>query len=570
MPQTREHLAICGLLGIERGLVVLGKCDQADTGMRGLAEEEVRELLADGPLADAPIVAASARTGEGIEAVRATIAALVAGLPARSRDARPARLYVDRVFEKHGFGTIVTGTWSGRPRAVGTSVVIEPGGRHARIRGLERHGEAVAEARAGSRMAVNLHGIPIAEVHRGDVVCEPGALLATSVFDAEIKWLAASDPLADRTAIELLTGTSERRAKIAPIGPAEIAPGSRGFARIHVEGAPLPLLPGDRFVARGFARDAGIGGTLGGGRVVDVAPPHRRRSDPRLSEELARLAAGDLAEGLRVRIERAGLAGTTRAQLARETGCPIGEQKEDRSDGAAGDLDPALTALADDGGIVRLGAERILDRAAAERLEATLLQTLGAFHASEPLKPGLPRATLLGRLPENVPAEVAAALVARLAEAGRLTIEEQLVARADFRTRLDPGQERLAEALLRRLVAAGLEPPALRGLAEELAVPPEPLRALAHHLERQGRLVAAPEELFFDRAAVEALIARVLAHFDAQSELDTRTLKTLIGATRRTAMPLMALLDDLQITRRDGSLRRLLQRVPRWPRGLGN
>ncbi len=571
MPQTREHLAICSLLGIERGLVVLSKSDQADAEMRALAEEEVRELLSGSPLAGAPIVAASARTGEGIEAVREAIAALVSGLPSRARDARPARLYVDRVFEKHGFGTIVTGTWSGRPCAVGASVAIEPGGRRARIRGLERHGEEVAEARAGARMAVNLHGIALADVHRGDVVCAPDALLAATAFDAEIDWLAGSGPLEDRTAVELLTGTSERRAKIAPIEPASIDPGARGFARIHLEGAPLPLLPGDRFVLRGFARDAGIGGTLGGGRVVDVAPPHRRRSDPRLAEELARLAGGDLAEGLRVRIDRAGLAGTTRAQLALETGCANTErrdaQADDPSADPAGTLARALEALAADAEIVRLGTERLLGRAAAERLDASLREAVDAFHASEPLMPGLPRATLLGRLPENVPAEVADALVARLADAGWLTIEDQLVARADFRARPDPAQQRLADALLRRLAESGLEAPSLRVLAGELAAPPEKLRALAHHLERQGRLVAAPEELFFDRGAVEALIARVLAHFDARPELDTQTLKTLIGASRRTAMPLMALLDDLQITRRDGSLRRLLQRTPRWPRG---
>lgn len=578
MPQTREHLAICSLLGIERGLVVLCKSDQADSEMRGLAEEEVRELLANGPLAGAPIVAASARTGEGIDRVRAAIASLVAGLPARARDARPSRLFVDRVFEKHGFGTIVTGTWAGRPRAVGAPVAIEPGGRRARIRGLERHGEAVVEARAGERTAVNLHGVALADVHRGDVLCEPDALLATTVFDAAIDWLAGGEPLEEATAVELLAGTSERRAKIAPIGQVGIEPGGRGFARVHVEGEPLPLLPGDRFVVRGFARDAGIGGTLGGGRVVDVAPPHRRRSDPRLTEELARLAGEDFEDGLRVRIERAGLAGTTRAQLARETGCAVGPGADCRNDGRSdgrregrsedpdGILDRTLDALAAEGEIVRLGAERCLSRAAAERLDDALRHAVDAFHASEPLKPGLPRATLLGRLPENIPADVATALLARLVATGWLTSEAQLVARADFRSSLDAEGERLASELLRRLADARLEPPSLRALADALAVAPEKLRAIAHHLERQGRLVAAPDELFFERGAVEALIARVLAHFESQPELDTQTLKTLIGASRRTAMPLMALLDDLQITRRDGSLRRLLQPRPRWPR----
>ncbi|MBK7951782.1 MAG: SelB C-terminal domain-containing protein [Deltaproteobacteria bacterium] len=604
MPQTREHLAICELLGLTRGLVVLNKCDQADAEMRALAEEEVRDLLRPGPFADAPILAASARTGEGIDAVRAAIEALVEevsgggvearveggvagsvasaveGRPGRADDERPARLFVDRVFEKHGFGTIATGTWSGRSLETGRSVSVEPGGRRARIRGLERHGEAVAAAESGARIAVNLQGLALDQVARGDLVCEEGALLASTLFDAELHWLASERFLEEATSVELLVGTTERRARIAPIGADPIGPGERGFVRIHVEGEPLHLLPGDRFVVRGFAREAGVGATQGGGRILDVDPPHRRRSDPKLAAELERLARSDRGElgrhgdsvghgshdshglqeeALLVRIERAGLVGTTRSRLARETGF------------AAGALDAALDRLAAGGTeghtIVRLGAERCLSAAAAARLSATLRVILDEFHVKDPLAAGMPRATLAGRLPDNVPSEVASALIAREAATGWLVVDEQLVRRADFRSSLDPEQERLAKALLRRIEDAGLEAPALRSLAEALGADPARLRALAHHLERQGELVAAPEELFFARASVDALIARVLEHFAHSPELDTQTLKTLIGASRRTAMPLMALLDDLQITRRDGSIRRLLHREPRFPRG---
>ncbi len=568
MPQTREHFAICRLLGIERGLVVLNKCDQADAEMRELAEAEVRELLEGSPLAGAPIVAASALTGEGIPDVRAALERLVRDLPAREADERPARLYVDRVFEKHGFGAIATGTWSGRPRAVGQAVVLEPGGRKARIRGLERHGEAIAAAESGARIAVNLQGLALDAVHRGDLVCEPDALLATTSFDAEIDWLGSEDELEKPTSVELLTGTCERRARLAPIGEGPIAPGERGFARVHVEGSPLHLLPGDRFVVRGFARDAGIGGTLGGGRVLDVDPPHRRRSDPKLAEDLERLARGAIEDQLLVRIERTGLAGTTTGRLRLETGIAVrnGNGSEDESGNGrrTNALDRALDALTARDVIVRLGSDRCLSTTAATRLTAALRSAVDEFHTKEPLQPGLPRATLLGRLPENVPGEIASALVVRLADQGWLAIDEQIVRRADFRSSLDADQERLGQSLLHRLGEAGLEAPSLKTLADELAVDVAKLRAIAHHLERQGRLVAAPEELFFARACIERLIERVLEQFALAPELDTQTLKNLIGASRRTAMPLMALLDDLQVTRRDGSVRRLLHRDPRW------
>ena len=286
MPQTREHLAICELLGINRGLVVLTKSDLVDEEMLELASEEVQDLLADGPLANIPILSASSETGDGIDQVRTTLEDLIRTAPARDDDGRPARLFIDRTFTKHGFGTVVTGTWSGRSRKVGETVVLEPGSRKAKIRGLERHGEAIQSAESGSRIAVNLQREAKDEIHRGDLLTEPGALLATSTFDASLHWIARKASLDAPTSVELLCGTTERRARVAPIGEKSIAPGDHAFARIHIEGPPLALLPGDRFVLRGFARDAGVGSTLGGGIVLDVAPPHLRRRDSGLQRDL--------------------------------------------------------------------------------------------------------------------------------------------------------------------------------------------------------------------------------------------------------------------------------------------
>jgi len=560
MPQTREHWAVCELLGVERGLVVLTKSDLVDEEMLALAEEDVRDLLADGPLAQAPIVAASAKTGAGLEAVRETLRGLVAHSPARreDRDRRPARLFVDRCFVQRGFGAIVTGTWSGRPRRVGDAMVLEPGARPARIRGLQRHGDATALAVPGARIAVNLQGPGHEEIHRGDLLTEPDALAPTRTFDARIRWLARRASLDAPTSVELLTGTTERRARVAPIGAKPIEPGERGLARIHVDGPALALLPGDRFVLRGFARDAGIGATLGGGSVLDVAPPHRRRRDPALERELERLEQADPAEAVALRIERAGLAGMRTTALARETGLDTAT------------LETALEAGVECGALVRLDASLCLSTVSAERLMAQLVEAVDRFHASQPLQRGMPRAALAGTLPENVAPEAAAGLIARLAERGALAIRGESVARPGFEPTLDPDETRLAERLAERLARDALDPPNLRALAEELAEEPVRLRELAHHLERQGRLVAARDDFFFDRAAVQALIERVVAHFESRDELDTQTLKALIGTSRRTAMPLMALLDDLQLTRRDGSLRRLLNRTPRLPGGEPN
>lgn len=552
MPQTREHVAICELLGVDRGLVVLTKADLVDEEMIELAGEEVRDALAGGPLAEVPILAASAETGAGVDAVREALIGLVRSAPARGDDGRPARLFVDRTFTKHGFGAVVTGTWSGRPCRVGDAVALEPGGRAARIRGLERHGQAVEATESGARIAVNLQGVTSDDITRGDLLTEPGAIAVCDTFDASLRWMSDRAPLEDALSVELLTGTAERRARVALIGEAPLAAGDAGFGRVHVDGPPLPLLPGDRFVLRGFARDAGIGATLGGGIVRDVAPPHRRRRDPALHRDLERLASGDVAEGLLVRIERAGLEGITTSRLALETGLD------------ASSLEAALDTLAADDRIVRLDASLCLGQEAAERSMRALCEALEAFHAREPLQPGMPRAALTGTLPENVSKEAAARLLERLVEGGEVTIEGETVARSGFAASLDAEQEALAGKLRTRLAEAGLDPPAMRSLAEEIGAEEALLRQLAHYLERSGELVAAPDELFFDRASVQNLIERVVAHFASQDELDTQTLKAMIGTSRRTAMPLMALLDDLQVTRRDGSVRRLIGATPRW------
>lgn len=390
------------------------------------------------------------------------------------------------------------------------------------------------------------------EINRGDLLTEPSAILATNTFDASLRWMLGKTSLEDAASVELLTGTAERRARVALIGDEPIEPGERGYGRIHVDGDPLPLLPGDRFVLRGFARDAGIGSTLGGGIVLDIAPPHRRRRDPALMTELVRLARGDFAEGVEVRITRAGLEGKTISALALETGLDSTE------------LETALERLVDQDAIVRVDASLCLGKKAANRLMDRLLEVLEAFHARDPLQEGMPRASLTGQLPDNVSSDAGGFLLKALAGRGDVQIRGEIVSRTGFESSLDPGQVDLADRLSKKFTAAGLDAPALRTLAEEFGEEERGLRSVAHYLERKGVLAAAPDDLFFDRASVLELIARVVAHFDTSDELDTQTLKSLIGTSRRTAMPLMALLDDLQITRRDGSLRRLIGSDPRW------
>lgn len=543
MPQTREHVAICDLLGLERGAVALTRTDLVPPDVVELARQEVAALLAGSSLAGAPICPVCAPTGAGLPVLRQTLLRLAREAAPRTARSGPPRLAVDRAFAMRGFGAVVTGTLVGGPLTVGDTVEIHPGGRRARLRGIQRHGVALERAEPGGRCALNLQAVELDELSRGQVVTLPEAIEPTQLLDANVRWLAGAPPLEAEVSVSFLAGTLERRAHVALIGAARLAPGGSGFARIRLEGEPAPLLPGDRFVLRGFARASDGGATLGGGLALDVAPPRRRRSDPDLVRELECLLRREPREDVRVRVERAGLAGLSEGRLRRESGLDVGA------------LSVALEALTQDGVLCRGSGGLVLAAEAVADLEERLLAALADFHAREPLRPGMPRGALRGRLPENVAPAAAELALARLAAVGRVAIEGDRVRAATYRPSLGPAELAAVERLRAEARAAGLDPPSLRDWGARLALPVERVRELMAHLEREGALVRAPGDLFFDRDAVDRLRERVVAHLRAHGSLDTPGYKALIGTSRRAAVPLMELFDGEKLTLRSGERR---------------
>jgi selenocysteine-specific elongation factor len=543
MPQTREHVAICQLLGITRGVVALTKVDLVSDDVLELAREEVSELLAPTALADVPILPVSSTTGAGLDALRAELARTIASAAPRTPRAGPPRLPVDRSFAARGFGCVVTGTLVGGAFAVGDRVEIQPSGRTGRVRGIQNHGVTAERGAPGVRCALNLQGIDVANVSRGDVVSTPGAIAPTRTVDVELVWLSVAPESRDPVHVEFLVGTSERRGRVAAIGTDPLVPGATQFARIHLDGAPVPILPGDRFIARGFARTAMGGQTLGGGVVLDAAPPHRRRSEVALVRDLEDLARRDAKTDLLVRIRRSGLSGIAAETLARETGL----------DRAA--RESALAEIAKSGDGVATPAGTWLGRDAVGDLESRLLGALASYHAEEPLRPGMPIGALRGRLPDNVPRDAVELAIARLVERDALRVEGEVARLPEHRPTLDAEGEALTRRLLAEASSAGLEPPSERDWAQRHSVDVDRLRDLLAHLARDGRLVRARDDLWFDRGAVDALRERVRVHLREHGRLSTQQYKELIGTTRRTAVPLMELFDAEHLTLRSGDAR---------------
>ncbi|HWR97596.1 MAG TPA: selenocysteine-specific translation elongation factor, partial [Candidatus Methanoperedens sp.] len=285
MPQTREHLDICRLLGVTQGIVVLTKADLVEAEWLALVSQDVTAYLAGSFLEGAPLVPVSSTTGRGIPELRAAIAARLATVPPRAASGLP-RLPIDRVFTMKGFGTVVTGTLVAGRLDVGDAVEVLPARVESRIRGIQVYGAAVESARAGQRTAINLPGVEKAAIERGNVLTRPGLLEPSYLMDARLSYLrSASRPLANRTRVRLHLGTSEILARVILLGRAELAPGEEAMVQLRLE-APGVALPRDRFVIRGYSPVV----TLGGGELVDTRPAKHRQFSPAAFEHVATLA----------------------------------------------------------------------------------------------------------------------------------------------------------------------------------------------------------------------------------------------------------------------------------------
>jgi selenocysteine-specific elongation factor len=294
MPQTREHLEICELLDVRRGIVVLTKRDLVDDEWLAMVTAELSETLAGTFLATAPIVPVSTKTGAGMDELRSALAAVIDSLPPRAQTG-VFRLPIDRVFTVKGFGTIVTGTVLGGEVALGDELSVIPSGLSARVRGIEVHGAAVDTAIAGHRAALNLGGLAVDDLARGDLVVHPGRVAPSHIIDVELRYLAtAPGDLGERTKVLVHHGTAQVLATLALVGTKTLAPGGTSLAQLRIDArTPLGALPGDRFILRGFVATATHGSTIGGGKIIRVLAPKARKGEEHATT-VASLAAAVL------------------------------------------------------------------------------------------------------------------------------------------------------------------------------------------------------------------------------------------------------------------------------------
>jgi selenocysteine-specific elongation factor len=521
MPQTREHLAILGILGTRAGVVALTKCDLVDEEWLELVRDDVRAALEATPLDGAAICDTSVVDGRGLDDLREAIRAAATSIPARAADDL-FRLPVDRAFSVRGTGTVVTGTvWSGS-LARDAAVRILPGELTARVRGIESHGAARAEAAPGMRTAIALSGVNVSDLHRGSVLVSDRAWGASHSVLAEVALLAdAPAMVGPRTKVRFHLGTMETGARVVASGGA-LAPGQRRQARIVLDEA-VVARAGDRFVLRSASPLV----TIGGGVVNDPLPPHRRsrpwpRSAASPEERLPLVIGSSLTRGVDV------------ASL------PV-------RIGATPEALPALLASA--GGVRRVG-ERIYAQDTLRSLAELALAAVDEFHQRFPLEPGAPLQSVRARL--GVEAQVAEGILNELQRDGRIELRGAVVMRSGWSPAVSPEAEAARAKLLEALDAAGAEPPSVGELEQQCG--PDTL-ALLRLLERDGLLVQVESERFYATPALGALVETLRTKTVPDRSYTPSELRDLLGLSRKFLIPLLEHFDRSGVTDRRGGER---------------
>jgi selenocysteine-specific elongation factor len=498
MPQTREHLEILRLLGVQEGVVAITRADLVEEEFLELAIEDVRDFLAGSFLEGAPVVVTSAVEPRGLEDIREALDSIP---PLKQPVEEAFRLPIDRCFVRKGFGSVVTGTArAGRVRD-GQELELLPGGKRLRVRGIQVHGQVVGEASAGMRTALNLSGVGCDELPRGSVLVEPGSLETRSILDIRYHHLPSAPVLDVRTGVRILIGTAEvmGTAEVIELPDQPLAPGESRYLQIRCA-SPIAALPGDRVVLR---RESPVR-TLGGGVVLDPwARRFRRRDAEKRVEVLARMEVGDSA----ARLESAGPVGLDREEARRRLGeADVGE--------SLGDMQLTLQQRTD--------------------LEDLLVEKLEARHRAHPLATGVGRRELYqGRL-ALLGTPAFDALVRNLVSAERIVEEGPRLRTTSWQVALNPAQEAGREQLLAALEKEGLNP---SDPAELTSTLPQAAAIVALLIER-GEIRRVAGRLYH-AARMQTLVAEVRELLAREGSMNPGRFKALTSLSRRGAIPLL-------------------------------
>ena len=542
MPQTREHMEICTLLGIQHGLIVMTKTDMVDEEWLELALEDIREFSQGPFLEDAPILPVSSVTGDGIPELISTIAEIAGSIPQRPPSSL-FRLPIDRVFTMKGFGTVITGTLVSGKINVGETIMVYPTGITSKVRGIQVHNQSAESAEAGMRTAINFQGLDKTAVKRGEVLSTPNALIASYMVDVSFHYLASSKkPLKNRTLIRFHTGTSEVMGYLILLDQEELPPGQTVVAQLRLD-SPVAIVKDDRFVVRSYSPVR----TIGGGQVLNPIPQKHKRLKQDVIDGLQHLTDEDPEAIISQQIQQAGYGGVSFSHLK------IMTNLTDKQ------LDTALQHLLSKKTISQTDKQNriFLHQFTFDQLIQKTAEYLANYHAANPLKAGMPKEELKSKFPQLSDPKVFNLILNQMLKSNQIAQEENTVRLSDHRVSLGADQTDIRKKIQAIYKKGGLQPPYFRDVPNLLEVDPNHTRDVMLLLVEEGQIVKAKDDLYFHVDAITELKNRLVDFLKAHGDITTPQFKEMTGASRKYVIPLIEYFDASKVTLRVGDSRKL-------------
>jgi selenocysteine-specific elongation factor len=542
MPQTREHLEICTLLGVSHGLVALTKIDMVDEEWLMLVQEEIEEFTHGTFLEKSPVVPVSALTEAGLPQLIDTLDKICRSIPARTVSGI-FRLPIDRVFTMKGFGTVITGTLMSGKVAVGEPVVLYPGGTASKVRGLQVHNQSVATATAGMRTAINFQGLEKAVVHRGDMVAAPNTLVPNHMVDVTLHYLESNTKvLKNRTRIRFHSGTSEIMGIIILLDCQNLQPGQTAIAQVRLD-TQVTLIRDDRYVLRSYSPVR----TIGGGSVINPIPTKHKPMQPEVIAHLKSLVQETSESVIQSLVRASGRNGCSYRDLTIMTN--LDEKK----------LTRFLQSMSSQQQVIQFDKDKhiFVHHEVFSQLQNDIKEHLFEYHHKYPLKPGVQKEELKSTLPSLLNSKLFMVALQSMVKTKVVVQEEDIVRLADHKVSLGADQQTLRGEILSRYKKEGLSPPYFKQVISQLDANADQAKQVMSLLIDEGRMVKVKEDLYYHHENIAQLQNALVDFLSLHEEITTPQFKDMTGASRKFVIPLIEYFDSIQLTIRIGDVRKL-------------
>lgn len=539
MPQTREHLAILDLLGIPQVFIVLTKTEGVDREWLDLVEAEIADLLPPRYTQNPRFFECDSISGTGVESLKNAILEFSKNVQPRY-DCGVFRLPVDRVFSLRGYGTVVTGTILGGEVRVGDRLAVMPQGIEVRVRGLQCHGRDSQSLGVGNRAALNLSGIDVGQMQRGDWVCASDAFLSTKILDVSLILLPDAPQVKNRDRVRLHLGTLEVLGRLMLFGQEVAAPGQKAFAQLILENE-IMAARSDRFIIRRYSPLT----TLGGGVILDPVPQRRSRSDPEVISAFQALEDASGRDTLKQKVRLSGEGGLTMAEARTLMNLP---QKI---------IEELVRELADEESVLLIGtpeAGTIYDREVVQEARQKILARIEDYHRRFPQLLGMTQAQVISELSDKFPAGLLESSISGLLKQD-LVLEKGHLRQADHTIKLDPELEKICKEIETLLESGGLSPPNTRVIQKRLGISELDLNGALSVMNQQGRIVRMADGSPWAMSAVRSAWQVVRAELSKGAGKAPSELRETLGSSRRDTITLLEYFDHIGLTSREEDLR---------------